>query len=212
MIVLIPILKVTPVRHASTTHVDFVRIALLNGPIVPCTTPPLVLKLQRTLMPYANQPKRNPMKTTNHLVVPPHHNVVSTNLTLHTTLKTGIDQSKVIQAAALATALAVALLLDHPVMIVTMMITTAADPHVHAMTILSGIMIFLQIFLKLFMIVTQKNTVMLLVQMSFTAFTYPNVPVSLMHRNVLIPMTSMMIPLHPLEPIILIILPGTPTR
>ncbi len=51
VIVLIPILDVTPVCHASTIHVGFVRIVLSNGPIVPCTTPPLVLKLQRTLIP-----------------------------------------------------------------------------------------------------------------------------------------------------------------
>ncbi len=93
VIVLIPILDVTPVCHASTTHAGFVRIVLSNGPIVPCTTLPLVLKLQRTLMPYANQPKRNPVKITNHLVVLPHHHVVSANLTLHIMLMTVVVPS-----------------------------------------------------------------------------------------------------------------------
>ncbi len=107
-------------------------------------------------MSYANQPKQNPVKTTNHLAVLHHHHIVSANLTLHTTLTTGVDQSKVVHAAALTAALAVALLLDHPIVIITMMIATAADPQVHDMTILLGIIIFLQILLKLFMIVTQK--------------------------------------------------------
>ncbi len=170
VIVLVPILNVTPVCHASTTHMGFVRIALLNGPLVPCTTPPLVLKLQKTLIPDANRPKRNPMTTNNHLIVPPHHHVVSANLTLHTTLKTDVNPSIV----AFAAALAVALLLDHPVMIVTMMITKA-NPHVHAMTILLGIMIFLPILLTLFMIAALENTVVLMVQLLLMVFAFPNV-------------------------------------
>ncbi len=80
------------------------------------------------------------------------------------------------------------------------------------MKILSGIMTFLQILLKLFMIATLENTIMLTVQFLFMAFAYPNVPVSLMPQNPSIPLISMAIPLHPLEQMILIILPGTPTQ
>ncbi len=119
MIVLVPILDVTPVCHTSTTRVGFVTIALSNGPIVPCTTPPLVLKLQRNLMSYANQPKKNPVKTTNHLVVPPHHHVVSANtITPHTTLKNLVVPNVVDCVAALTAAP----LVDHPAVIVHTMI------------------------------------------------------------------------------------------
>ncbi len=48
---LVPFPNVMPVSHTSITNVASVKIALSNGPIVPCITLPLDLKWQKILMP-----------------------------------------------------------------------------------------------------------------------------------------------------------------
>ncbi len=204
-IVLIPFLIVMPVRHASTTLVVSVKIALSSGLSVPCITLPLDLKLQRTLVPYANWLKHNHMIPIQLLVFRPCHHVMNVNLILCTMLMTAIGQSVV----ALAVALAATPHPVHPVVIFITMITAAANPLVHTMTTTSDIMISLLILQNHFLIVKLESIVVLTAPLSCTATVCPNAPVSLMFMNLLVHPTSVTILLHHLERSMN--LPGTPT-
>ncbi len=205
VIVLVPSLVVMPVCHASTTHAVSVKIVLSSGSIVSCITLTWDLKLQKILMPCANQHTQNPVIPTQPLVAPPHHHVVNANLILRTMLTTPV----VLSIVTLAAALAVAPHLIHPAMIVITMIAASADPLIHAMTTTLGTMISPLILRSHFSIATLESIVVLMTPLSYMAISWPNVSVSLMLQNLPVHPTTMTTILWCLE--MSIILSGTQT-
>ncbi len=125
-IALTPLRDLTPACQIFAINVVFVKIAVLNGMIAPCIILPLALKLQRILMSCANPPKfPNPI---HHCAVLPHHHVVSATATPRTTLTNLIIPNVVDHVATRVAVLAAAPLVDHPAVIVRIMIEPLIDP------------------------------------------------------------------------------------
>ncbi len=157
-------------------------------------------------MPCANWHTQNLVIPTQPLVAPHHHHVVNGNLILCTMLMTVVVLSVVVLAATLA----VAPHLVHPIVLVMMMIAAAADPHVHAMTTISGTMISLPILQCHFLFATLESILVLTAPLSYMAISWPNVTVTLMLQNLLVHPTTTTTILWLLE--MPIILPGAQTQ
>ncbi len=100
---------------------------------------------------------------------------------------------------ALAAALTVAPQLVHPVMIVLMMMVVAGNPLVQAMTTMLGTMISHPTLQKNFLIIKLESIIVLTAPLSHMATSCPNIPVSLMFKNLLVHPTNVTILLHQLE-------------
>ncbi len=199
-----------PVCPTFVTNVVFVKIAVLNGLIAPCTILPLDRKPQRTLMPCANL--LTPQNLNHPPDITPCHHVASANTTCCITPTTvvvpGISDCLAACIAPCVAACAVALHVIHPVVITHMTIVPVVNPCDLAMIITLGTMTLPQAPLLFSTIKAPNDTVVLTAPLCQKVFV---------RTHLIVSMTSQHPPTPPLiTPTIqnqmLIILPGALTQ